>query len=682
VYILIGYRNSDLCNYRYDFKHYNNETNKLFIKGKEDTMKKLFFVLIYLFIFSIKNCLAWDTDTVHPYITTSTLQKATSLDKFLSDFGLTNERFNSQDSRDFGSYGAEGWILLGSIWEDFGQDHNTTCLLSVGCRRFLNHYFDPVNRVGLNYAGYSGGASPIWGKTGEGVDGPNQWSWNQARYYFYNTLTSQSKAERNKNFALTFRSIGQVIHLLEDASQPSHVRNDPHISPTDSFIGSNIFNPSRLEEWGKLNGRSIDVSAVTAKSLPSFDNYFNGLASITNTNFFSDDTIFKNYALPSADQTDIRDFIFNTPLAIVIDEDGDVSRTIYITKTEGLRSGYKVAHAGYFSLDILSFVGMNIKPIQFEIDDRVAQENAGVLIPLAVEYSAGLLNYFFRGQINMAPDQNSSGQYVIKNASNEYMSGLFSLYYDDTGDNRHHVASWSLSINANSPSSTVTFTLPTYPEPKEKGTYILAFQGTLGNENGAVAGRIVKLCGGETVTIAISGLDAPQNGSQYTATGGTEPYTWSITKGSITQDGIATVSGQCGTATITATDSCGNVGTKDVRMPDGFWLYTGSTTRFYGGVDGTYCQWGFSYLRVSEASDCSYGSGCCAYTITTATTKTVEAYRPPFEIDIGSGYPPCIVRADPDISNNSDTCGDLGSFPLSDNGAFLAWKNHYVWNCL
>ena len=191
MYILIGYRNSDLCNYRYDFKHYNNETNKLFIKGKEDTMKKLFFVLIYLFIFSIKNCLAWDTDTVHPYITTSTLQKATSLDKFLSDFGLTNERFNSQDSRDFGSYGAEGWILLGSIWEDFGQDHNTTCLLSVGCRRFLNHYFDPVNRVGLNYAGYSGGASPIWGKTGEGVDGPNQWSWNQARYYFYNTLTSQ-----------------------------------------------------------------------------------------------------------------------------------------------------------------------------------------------------------------------------------------------------------------------------------------------------------------------------------------------------------------------------------------------------------------------------------------------------------------------------------------------------------
>ena len=95
-------------------------------------------------------------------------------------------------------------------------------------------------------------------------------------------------------------------------------------------------------------------------------------------------------------------------------------------------------------------------------------------------------------------------------------------------------------------------------------------------------------------TITLAGPDAPSDGSQYTATGGTEPYTWSISKGSITQGGVVTISGQCGTATITATDSCVNQGTKDVRMPDGFWLYTGSTTRFYGGVDGTYCQWGFS----------------------------------------------------------------------------------------
>ncbi len=76
------------------------------------------------------------------------------------------------------------------------------------------------------------------------------------------------------------------------------------------------------------------------------------------------------------------------------------------------------------------------------------------------------------------------------------------------------------------------------------------------------------------VTLTLSGPDVPSNGSQYTASGGTSPYTWSITKGSITQTGIVTVSGQCGSATITVKDSCGNQATKDVRMPSGKWVLT------------------------------------------------------------------------------------------------------------
>ncbi|HBO85018.1 MAG TPA: hypothetical protein DD641_08660, partial [Deltaproteobacteria bacterium] len=58
--------------------------------------------------------------------------------------------------------------------------------------------------------------------------------------------------------------------------------------------------------------------------------------------------------------------------------------------------------------------------------------------------------------------------------------------------------------------------------------------------------------------ITITGPDAPNNGDQYTATGGTPPYTWAISKGSITQGGVVTVSGQCGTAIVTVTDASGN----------------------------------------------------------------------------------------------------------------------------
>lgn len=81
----------------------------------------------------------------------------------------------------------------------------------------------------------------------------------------------------------------------------------------------------------------------------------------------------------------------------------------------------------------------------------------------------------------------------------------------------------------------------------------------------------VIFCGAVT---SISGPDAPQDGDRYTTTEGAASYTWSISKGSITQDGIVTVSGQCGVATVSATDACGFIAKKDVRMPSGVWKFS------------------------------------------------------------------------------------------------------------
>ena len=71
------------------------------------------------------------------------------------------------------------------------------------------------------------------------------------------------------------------------------------------------------------------------------------------------------------------------------------------------------------------------------------------------------------------------------------MSGTFPLYYDDTTDNRRYLTSWNKTINPNSSSDSVSFTAPT--DMKENGKYILVFQGTMGNETGAVVGRVVEL---------------------------------------------------------------------------------------------------------------------------------------------------------------------------------------------
>lgn len=66
--------------------------------------------------------------------------------------------------------------------------------------------------------------------------------------------------------------------------------------------------------------------------------------------------------------------------------------------------------------------------------------------------------------------------------------------------------------------------------------------------------------------LTITGSDTPVDGDCYTASGGTEPYTWTITKGSIDTNGCVTVAGQCGTATITVTDANGCSGTKEVNL--------------------------------------------------------------------------------------------------------------------
>ena len=151
------------------------------------------------------------------------------------------------------------------------------------------------------------------------------------------------------------------------------------------------------------------------------------------------------------------------------------------------KSGYQGATARWF----YKYLPVEYKRLGLRLDDNVYKDYASLLLPRAVGYSAGLINYFFRGKINMEKDPNNSSLYVIKNESDEYMSGTFTLYYDDTTDNRRYLTSWNKSINPNSTSDSVTFTPPT--DQKEKGKYILVFKGTMGNEIGAVVGRVVEL---------------------------------------------------------------------------------------------------------------------------------------------------------------------------------------------
>jgi hypothetical protein len=66
-----------------------------------------------------------------------------------------------------------------------------------------------------------------------------------ARGYEWLGLTATNEADRFENLTNMFRAVGQVMHLLQDASQPQHVRNEQHLDSLGKIAWE-----SPIEDYG------------------------------------------------------------------------------------------------------------------------------------------------------------------------------------------------------------------------------------------------------------------------------------------------------------------------------------------------------------------------------------------------------------------------------------------------
>ena len=163
------------------------------------------FIVLVLSLLVVQNVLAYDKDFVHPLLTAKVIN-ISSLDEYLeNNLGFnTYQRFSGKSIR--------CWLRYGSSVED-----------SITFWRPINHFYDPISGEGLTDM-LNGVPALLWAT--EHTD--NQYSYSAAREYYRLALTSSTEQTRDKYFALTFRSLGQVIHVLQDMSVPAHVRNDAH----------------------------------------------------------------------------------------------------------------------------------------------------------------------------------------------------------------------------------------------------------------------------------------------------------------------------------------------------------------------------------------------------------------------------------------------------------------------
>lgn len=427
------------------------------------------------------------------------------------------------------------WLMRGDVREDDNDRHKllssewtTTDIRDHDpwgdMLRAVKHFYDPIYDrafVHSNFCGDYGCFKSInWslGRTdplhpssdSEDPSRQNHFTWQDARNNYWWALTleridpstltvqglaQQSSQERLGRWATTIHDLGHVIHLLQDAAQPQHVRNDGHGPPlVASLYPREGAADAAFEEYTEYrvtrdsavsNTQSIraggnpllemDESVPALNALPPVTmgdtNYYpgnggkvqfstpvkffttahieaggddatlltrRGLADFANRSFFTAGTLpgFKEcrpvgtagctpmstytYTLPPNDLTSAgyTESQFNSGLRVN-------SRTVFLGEysypiTDKVSPGYDAmlgelsAYGGKAPLvtkAIWSVVIPDdlrpsfIQTVGYTISYNNMRYMADVMLPRAVGYSAGMIDFFFRGRIKVEAPQ-------------------------------------------------------------------------------------------------------------------------------------------------------------------------------------------------------------------------------------------------------------------------------------
>ncbi|MFW2369078.1 MAG: hypothetical protein ACN4GW_21895, partial [Desulforhopalus sp.] len=350
-----------------------------------------------------------------------------------------------------------------------------------------------------------------------------------------------------------FKTLGYVIHLLQDMAVPAHTRNDfskGHLQ----YVGIS-WNPTKLignpfEDYVKDNFQNEIFPAIISNiSFPykgelRLTNFWDtdtikqtnyipqsgfdiGLSEYSNTNFVSHNTIFKEesnqlHFFPYPNKDSITDPNIPDQIELnvyeILAKDGFTDLGIYVDKNKHGENIDKFLTPRYMFYDYKDETKNDlILKFEYFLDDQCYLEYAKKLIPRAIGYSASLIDYFFRGKIDIQhviPHYGSdlsitSLNFSIKNTTPPIMesqtvepmsSGYFELIisYKDTDGTivRNLVPTNVYTVTdetdpVNSEFVSIQIPLVDYiPIDAEDLAFTVIFKGRLGYEEGAVAAQI------------------------------------------------------------------------------------------------------------------------------------------------------------------------------------------------
>jgi len=379
------------------------------------------------------------------------------------------------------------WLMRGAIREDdFGIPLKGPMGASEGAPRdpdpsgeFLrvsSHFYDPVHNIPLTVLGIQQGSKATDWALGltNALDVSEPEDTGRRQHFslrdFYNNLywamtlerphvgggprtardRERDSDERKQRFATSLKSLGHVVHLLQDMAQPQHSRNDQHLG-ISAFIKKRLFEPfteTRVtQNFGNGNytgvvtdffgyppphdwfPQPVFAGASGDYPIPAFTHavqYYTtrgptdnnstipsrkGLADFSNKNFFTVGTMPGDTDFPYPSQTLSGYAQVQIGDAMVIGNEHTTNFYLTAPVQDALNPSFRDQLPSYtngqvplLSLsqlqDLSDLTPAATNEVSLDLTNYVAM--ADVNIPRAIGYSAGMMNFAFRGELEVA----------------------------------------------------------------------------------------------------------------------------------------------------------------------------------------------------------------------------------------------------------------------------------------
>jgi hypothetical protein len=351
-----------------------------------------------------------------------------------------------------GQLTAVGWLVAGAVLADLPTRHA------------LDHFYDPVRRAPLSGRTSGGLVAGAQRSLFAGIDldrtiAAPDWvvhrdnPMNHAGFVaqYAQAVAARTPLERQRHLAGALLAAGAILHVLQDLGSPSHVRDDlgAHLERV-SNLGED--RGSRFERVAALAYGRVGVPApappVSRRSLRDFFSAADGkgLADVTSASWFSTRTLPRPAPLRPTDP----DPYAERPdryLRRALPTPGSLDR-LSAAQTTGATARNRAGVC-------LARYRLATGHVSFWLDDDCLLEQSAAILPQVGAYSAGLLAWLFRGQLQIATS--GSGLQVTGKTVGK---GTLEIYWDDA----RGVRSRFHTVDVAGAGGTALATVPAPPE--------------------------------------------------------------------------------------------------------------------------------------------------------------------------------------------------------------------------